>query len=433
MDLSLQEIFILTLYTIIFSVFVLKYKRLSDELLTNKILLSLFLLKLCFGALYLWIYVKGQKNDAYDYFYDSVLLTNQLYNKPIEFLKVIFGVTTEGTLFNDLLSWSRGENMGFYNDDKTIVKINMLFRPLNFGSYFINSWFYVVMSFFGALLIYKTFSKILVTKKRLVALSVFGIPSVMFWTSMASKEVVTFLFLGLFFYFSKKLLEKISVKHLLLFTLALILVLHIKIYIKVSIVVALIYAILHQFNFFKRPITSFIIVSLLVVTSSLFLDIINYPLNPIEILEIKRKGFVEWMAMDGIAEDNKSTFTMLTFKRDAITLTLVFFEALFNIAFRPLITHCYSFTTYFVSIENILVFFSLLILAFNRQKQMEKQHLFWLFYLLLFVILSSAIVGITVPNAGALVRYKSVVTPFMVLIFVTLADEEKLKRLFNKL
>jgi hypothetical protein len=425
------ELFICLIYVLACAFILFKAKCFSDEVLTRKKLLLFFGLKLLAGFVYLYWNYHSKRSDSLDYFSDSITIFERTKSNIFDFVKIVLGVINQGSYFDDLLAWGRGENFGFYNDDQTIVRLNLILRPLNFGYYYVNSVLYIFISMLSCILLYKGFSKLFTEKRYLFMNAFFLIPSVIFWTSIGSKEVIALLFLAVLFYALTYFHEKKTLKHILFLILSLILIYHTKIYIKIAVLGMLIFILISSINIVKKQWHAFVITASSFLLITIIFSLVNSPYNPLEILELKRTGFIEWMAMDGIAENNRSTFEMIEYKKDFLTILLVLFEAIFNFFFRPLITDCYDLKQIVNSLENILFAYILLLFIFKRKNYLEEKESFWVFSLLVFVGISLLIVGITVPNSGALVRYKSVIIPFVMALSIIIVDTKKLSKFFR--
>jgi hypothetical protein len=423
METSLGELLVITTYIAVLSVILLKVKMLSSTNLSNRTLVFIFWAKLLVGISYLIVHHFLEANDSYDFFSDSSIIFERIKNSKISFLKVVFGITNSGDYFNGTVSWDRGENLVFYNDDRTIIRLNLVFRLFNFGYYHVNSVFYVFISTLGGVLLNKSFVSLFSGKHFYLLLVIFFIPSTLFWGTMGSKEVLTSFFLGMFFWALSKVFNKHYFVAYFILALSVLFLIHLKLYVLAGIFPIILLFGLNKVNN-RKVFTNFILTCAILVLLVIILNIIPSPFNPVDIIKQKREIFISFMEASEIG--NKSTFSMLPFNSNPLWLVVLTLEGFFNTLFRPLIWDCHNAFMLFSSIENIAIASIVLLVIIFRKKDLNREESFWIFSLIIFVLASFIITGMTVPNAGALVRYKSILLPFLMILSLLIVDTSRL-------
>ncbi|HEX7413491.1 MAG TPA: hypothetical protein VF411_05545, partial [Bacteroidia bacterium] len=96
---------------------------------------------------------------------------------------------------------------------------------------------------------------------------------------------------------------------------------------------------------------------------------------------------------------------------------------------KPSLFSSKSFLERFSALENIFVLVFLIICIWFK-KQHYNRNLFALCFFMCLVIL--LLIGYTTPVAGAIVRYKVSIMPFLLMCGILVLDEDKLKFFFKK-
>jgi hypothetical protein len=103
-------------------------------------------------------------------------------------------------------------------------------------------------------------------------------------------------------------------------------------------------------------------------------------------------------------------------------------KAILNTTFKPFLWESNNSLAILSSIENVLLLLIPLALIFYTRKINSTQK-FWIYGLLSFVMLLFIIIGLTVPISGAIVRYKMPLIPFILVLFLLLMDQNKIREL----
>lgn len=185
------------------------------EGISKRTLSFVFILKIICGlilwSVYTFYYKDRAISDIYKYFDASKIMFDALKTNPIHFFKMLTGIGNNAPEFlpyyDKMNFWSRQIESSIYNDSHTIIRFNTLVRFFSFGYYNVHTVFICFLSLIGLTAIYKTFYPLLQDKKQELFISVFLLPSVLFWGSGVLKEGLILFALGLFIYYFNQLFK----------------------------------------------------------------------------------------------------------------------------------------------------------------------------------------------------------------------------------
>jgi hypothetical protein len=181
--------------------------------ISRNALSAAFIVKIIFGILFWAVYAhfyRGQ-GDAFYYFEDGKVIYKVLFEKPLDYFKILFG-SDDPSLFHYLEqtgNWSKTYNQGIYNESRTIIRFNAVADIFSFGNYQVHTVFICFLSLLGLTGILKTFLPFLDNKKKELFVILFFLPSVLFWGSGVLKEGLILFVMGMLLYhFHRSLSEK---------------------------------------------------------------------------------------------------------------------------------------------------------------------------------------------------------------------------------
>lgn len=179
-----------------------------------------FILKVLSGVLLYLIYTRYYTDrstaDIFKYFDDSLVLYNAAFEKPLDFLKMMFSFRNDNAYFNDtyydvMNNWNRPYGSSLGNDTHTIIRFNALTRFISLGYYNVHSVILNFLSLMGLAGIFHFLKRLVPSTPRFLFLLVFLFPGVMFWGSGVLKEGLLFFGLGMMLYSVVRFLpDKIS-------------------------------------------------------------------------------------------------------------------------------------------------------------------------------------------------------------------------------
>ena len=208
-------------YALLFVFIIYKHSFFHLQGISKKITISIFILKILCGLVLWWIYTYYYtdriKADIYKYYDDSKPLYDLLFQHPIDFFQILFGINNDTEKYNyiydQMYNWYTPFATHIYNSNQAIIRINTAIRILSFGNFNVHTVFFCFFSLIGQVAIYKTFYPYLENKKWGLCIAVFLLPTVLFWGSGVLKEGIILFGLGLFIYsFHELIFRKINFK-----------------------------------------------------------------------------------------------------------------------------------------------------------------------------------------------------------------------------
>ena len=416
-------------YLILFAWLVTKTKFFNRSGLSNSQLIIIFLLKVMAGIFYGWVGIyygnHAQMVDTWSYHYNSIQEYNLLYHNPHEYLVNLFRDPYEGGVTKFLES-----NNSYWNDLKGnfFIKILSVFNIFSFGHYYTNVIFYSYISMFGPIAIYRVMNDVYPGKKLQVLIAVFLIPSFLYWASGLHKEGFIFLGFSLVifnFYFGLKK-KKISAGNILLILLGLLLVLALRNFLIIIFIPALVAWFLAS-RFPKRSLAVFGICYTCFVIFFFTARYINVNLNFPQAVVTKQKEFVALLGNSSVPmkklEPTFSSFIINT--PQAVSLSMI----------RPYpsdVKHILSLAAA-TEINFLLLLFFIFLLWKKKNGNQNQSSIF--IYFCLFLSFSILItIGYAVNNLGAIVRYRSIVFPLLLVpVFCGINWQKISSVLFNNI
>lgn len=387
----------------------------------------------------------------------------------------------------------REESEFFLNDNRTMTRINAFFMLFSFGRYPVHALFMAMLSFAGQWLLFKTFRRWFAGKESWLLLIVFFTPSLFFWTSGVLKEPVTLALMGLLLYtWFRLFIERVyRLKYMLMLLLSLACFIVMKPYVMVLLLFPLlIFTLAHRRAYQKPALAYLLAAALLTGSTGLVLkyvfgkDIVativkrqndfvslsyggRFFLTPekyvrfdyadtamLQLVDAKRQlyrfrphaRYMYWNMPnlnDTIrVSDNVDTTLYPCIARIAPAGSGIYFkrlnysfssilrmipDAYINVLFKPLFYQSSSPTELFASLENVLLLLFILCSLLFRSPEPRPRNLFC--FLLCTVLLAFLLIGLTTTVSGAIVRYKALFLPFLLMMPLLLIDEGSLRKI----
>lgn len=392
----------------------------------------LLLLKFAVGLFLAWLYSDYYHDrstaDVFKFFDDSAIMYNAIYEKPIDYLKMLTGFDSQSVYFDTyylkMNYWFQPYNLdyGTFNDTRTIIRLNAFFRIFSFGYYPVHVFFWCFMSLSGAVLLFKSFARFFLNEPYPLAFAVFLIPSVLLWSSGILKEGVVMLLLGLVFMSLFNLLDKKKVfVNSLFLVFALLAFIYVKVYILLALLPALASWLIVHFRNYKRVFTTFAFVHLLCFGFVLNIHFVFPSINFLEIISMKQQAILRlaWY------NDSGSRLNVNPLDPNLFSLLRNLPEALFTALFRPLLWDWKGVLQWFSALENFLLMILFITTFAHKEKVIQPKVLSFTLLCFSFSFILFSVMGLTTPVLGALVRYRMPALPFLVIGLLLLIDKNK--------
>ncbi|MBN2683428.1 MAG: hypothetical protein JXR58_13035 [Bacteroidales bacterium] len=434
-----MEIALSIFYSAVFIFFIYRLNFFKISGVSRRWLAAIFLSKVIAGTLLMLIYTNYYKTresaDVFKYFDDSKIIFSAVYENPVDYARMVTGIQSNRPNLEKYYQtcdyWYKDHNYKLYNDNRTVIRFNAIVMLLSFGYFSVHTVFMAFLSFLGLFALFKVYYRHLQSKKTLLFVVLFFVPSVMLWTSGVLKEGLLMFGLGMLVYYLNKLsVGQFRISYIFLFLLMLSLLVITKVYVLIAALPGL--AIFYWFNRWgtKRHLLKFLLFHLLIIIVAFNSKYIIPSYDLPYILAHKQHDFIGMV--DGM-QNVGSKIDLPVLEPTGLSILINSPNALFNSLVRPHPLEIDSMMMALASLENLFVLIFLIIcLCFsNREKLLSGLNLFYFgisFALLLFII-----TGLTTPVLGAVVRYKAPAIPFLLMAFLLLLDINKLYRFVNKI
>ena len=371
----------------------------------------IFFLKVIAAIFYGWvgIYYGGYAKmwDTWAFHTSGLYEYHLLQTDPHEYLTNLF---RNG--YEDGMNRFFESRNSYWNDLKgnVFVKMLSLFDVLSQGHYYVNVIFYSFLSLFGPIAIYRVMKDAFPGKKRLILFSLFGFPSFLYWTSGIHKEGMIFTGIAISvycIYFAHKE-GRFSGKKIIALLLSVILVLILRNFVAILLIPALFT--FYIANKYKKH-SLLIFSSLYVLFIILFFNIrqviprLDFPGAVVE----KQQAFIK-------IKRGKTTVPIKALEPTAISFLENTPQALNLTVLRPYPKDVHHLLSLVSVIEMNLLYLLVLLFLWKRNRDpMDRTLIYFCLFFAFSVLLA---IGFSNNNIGAIVRYRTVVIPFLIIPLV---------------
>jgi hypothetical protein len=382
--------------------------------------IALFAIKVAAGIAYALFYRLPkyfENSDTWRFYNQSVKETDWLLKKPLAFCKDLFvyGYTKPGNLFS-------GEN-SYWNDLKSnvIIKIMALMNVITLKGYYSNIILFNFLFLFGLIALFKVFNKTFPNKKNLLIVSIFLLPSTLFWCSGIHKDGLILSATGLLVYlFYKGLRERFIIKEIIIMIVCISIIFALRNYVLFALLPALLCWYVSEKKCVK-PITIFFLVYITGLIAFFLVPFIIPALNFPLFLSNKQNEFLQLQGTSAVAA---------TELQPTLQSYLSYLPSALDMAFlRPHLTEVKNISYIPAMLENLLLLLiiALAVFLFNKKQSVRPVVLFFIFFAISVLMIS----GFTITFSGAIVRYKSFVLPLLITPAVCMIDANRVKTLLS--
>ena len=424
-----MEYLLFVAYLVLFAWLVTKVKFFTSTGLSQSQLIIILLLKVMAGIFYGWIglYYGGlaQMQDTWGFHTNSIQEYHLLFNDPKEYFTNLFRDPYEGGVKKFFES-----NDSYWNDLKgnVFIKVLSVFNILSIGNYYVNVIFYSFITLFGAIAIYRVMTDVFPGKKIAILLATFLVPSFLYWTSGIHKEGLIFTGISLVIYviYFSTMQKRLGLKRFLGLIAGLLLILALRNFIIILIIPAIIaWLLANRWPKYGLAIFSslYLLFGILFFTARYVSPSLDFPQAVVN----KQQAFKN-LAVGG------STIPMKDLEPTAISFLKNTPQA-FNLStIRPYPSDVRHILSLAAAIEiDVLLFLFVLFLLWRTNGSSSNSNNFKYFCVFFSMTLLMAI-GFSVNNLGAIVRYRSVVMPLLVIPMAAQINWKKLGGLiFNNI
>lgn len=377
-----------------------------------------FALKLLAGIalwlVYTYYYTDRINADIYKYFDDATHLFNATTSNLELRFRLIFGFQNDAAIastLSDTQYWSSNSEV-LFNDNRTLTRIHLALLHFSSGFYLFHVFLFSIISFLGSCGIFHFFRKQSSVPHWLLFAIAFLIPSVLFWATAPLKESLLLFGFGLFLYGLVEVRKQQTWQAIGTLTIGLLTLLSIKVYF----FFALIPGLWFWSNSFRKSnptkagqtfrfLWIHLLTSLLLTSNKIIAIIANK--------QSQFNALVEKSNPNNIVKiDHFSSF---------FSLVAAIPKALYNVLVSPVFPSKWTPFTILSSAEHLLLLGILILPFIFRRKISISEHNLTLFCISV-VLITSIIIGLTVPILGGIVRYKAPLIPFYMISIFTFVD-----------
>ncbi len=379
-----------------------------------------------FFLVYTVYYTDPSESDALRYFNDVLTIKEQWYQNKDVFWSFMLGQNMDHPeyvkIYDQLVAWTSEYRYGLSNDCSTIIRLNVILSFISFENFHVHTLMMSFMSFIGFTAMYRGFISLMKGKEKWLFLACFLLPSVLFWSSSLLKEAPLFMCLGLLILS----LNNIRLNHRVLlfsfvFVVSFILLIYIKVYVIISLIPALISLLVIRISGSKMIVLKFLITH---IFCFMIAQQAHHFFRGGDFLYVLHKKQVDFFNVAQLTAAQSATYIPPV--TNAPNFIAHYPRAFFLTYFRPHVFETRSIVYFFFAIENAfyLLLCLLLIFFFHKPKKADMPFLLMIFS---YILVLASILGNCVPILGAMVRYKVVGLPFLVILCFSLLDEEKMR------
>jgi hypothetical protein len=409
----------------IFIWLILKWRYFEIENVSRKHLALFFSLKVAAGIfltlIYTYYYTDTAKADIYRYFNDSKVISPLLFSHPVTWFKIMTGIGIDAPeVFNYYSNTHYFDHPGadMVTNNRFIIRVIVLLNYFSFSNIHINTLLFNFISFIGLTALLKALRPYFSAFIPVLYLPLFLLPAVVFWSSGLLKE--TLLFAGLGFYIYGVLSYETFSKRILWILSGALIVLLIKLHVFALLLLCSVFLPIKGLRI-SVLVRAMVLVLILVAAFVFAGESISNNL-----LE-KRNEFVELARL----ENAGSFFDSRTFLPTTENLVKLLPEAVVNSIFRPFLWDTGKLFQKVFALENLL-FFALLLIPLRYFQRPEGDKLLLCLFCLSFALFNYLVIGITIPLIGAIVHYRVIGAPFLMIAVLLCADLEKWRAVFRR-
>ncbi len=332
---------------------------------------------------------------------------------------------------NDIHAYGFGGMFKSENSFWAYLRFNLLHKFIaildlfTWGNFYFNTVIFSTIVFFGHIAFYRIFSEIYKGQQLAILIASFLLPSLLLYTSCIHKDGIVFLCLGMLSFTFHRFLTPLSpapFKYYPFFFVSLLIIFLFRNYVVIAILPAILSTFFCKIIVQKRRLVLVITYAfyfLLFFLSSFSQSFLNIPAAVVE----RKNDF-------GTLLGGNTNIAMNELQPKFLSFVANLPQAINHALLRPYLWEFPQLSVILTAFE--LLTYQLLIIAFIffRKKQAGPIALFNIFGLAFFFNMM-LIIGYTIPNVGAIVRYRSIFWVYLIVPAICNIDWNKLN-IFQK-
>ena len=391
--------------------------------LSDPQLVILFLLKVMAGIFYGWIGLYygnlAQMADTWSFHFNGIQEYHLLQQNPHEYFTNLFHDPYEGGVSKFFDSTG-----SYWNDLKgnLFIKILSVFNIFSFEHYYVNVIFYSFLSLSGPIAIYRVMNDLFPGKKIILLTATFLVPSFLYWTSGIHKEGFIFTGIGLVIYciyFGLKE-KRFGFKRIVFLVAGLLLILTLRNFLIVLFIPALVTWLITN----KWPHYSLRIFAGTYILFGILFFSIRYLNSNFDFPQAVVNKQQEFIKLQG-----GSTIPIKELKPNAISFLKNTPQAITLSTIRPYPSDVRHILSLAAAIEINLLLLLFILFLFFRTNGLSSTDLICFCLFFSFSVLLA--IGFSANNLGAIVRYRSIIIPLLVVPMAAQIDWKRISALLS--
>ena len=426
--LQLFHVFLFVLYVALFGLLILRWRFFDIEQVNKRHLAFFFLLKVIAGLaltfVFTYYYTDQSKADIYRYFNDSKIISSLLFSNPVAWLKIISGLSC----FDSGANIHIGNTMYYSHPAADFITSNsFLIRFISVLNYFSAYNIYVdtlllnCAGFIAITALFKALKPYFEAFPQILYWPLYLMPSFLFWSSGLLKEGVMFVGIAGYLCIWLSAVQLKGWQKGVLGVLFIAIIGSTKIY--VAGVMLACTGLLPFANTMKQVRLARVAFYVAVLVAVIY-ALVSLPVC--ERMIEKRNEFV----MLALTEHSGSSVDSTLLDADCSHFISLFPAAFINAVLRPFVWSGGNTFQLLFALENTFFLSAVVVLLLFCFKKPEGPKLWLALFCLVFALLNYMGIGLTVPIMGAVVHYRIVALPFLLLGVLCVTDLEKVKIIF---
>ncbi|MEO7443933.1 MAG: hypothetical protein ABIT96_06205 [Ferruginibacter sp.] len=402
--------FVFTIYLLIFSFLVIKLPFFQQTQLGTGWLLTLLFTRIFLGLLtaYIMLHYFNTSDPVELNTYASGEY-NLLKSNPSEFFATLFPwkyTHGYGGFFDSTGSYWNDLKMTF------LSKFLAPFQLFNRGNFYLNTLIFIFISFLGNVFLYRLLREKYLLKGKAAIAVCFFLPSTFLFSVNLHKDAIVFMAMAGFIYSLGKLMtDSYNRKALVTLFFTFVIMLLLRNYVCLVLLPLSIWAWVTQ-QLKIRPVISLGVMIAATLSGLFILSFTNF--NPLELITTHQRDF-------GSLEEGKTHLGSLATEPSIFSFAKSIPIAIDHAFFRPHLFFAPLNILYFFAVEMILILAAGFVTLYYYFQSNNTRADPFLWMLCIFAGVMIIITGFIVPNLGAIIRYRSLYLPFLVIpILVTL-------------
>ena len=405
-------------YLIFFSWLIPRINFLKNSGLNNTSLVLLFLIKVLVGVYYGLItqYIPNS-SDNWGMHTEGVNEFHLLFKHPSQYALNIFHDD-----YNNSYGGLLDTTDSYWNvlRTKIMAKLLSIFDIFSGCNYYINTIFYNFLVFFGFVAIFRIYNSIYVNRHKLLVICVFLLPSLIYFSSVIHKDGLIFLAIATTCYNMRLVLheKQFILRRLVFILLGVVIIFLLRNFVLITLIPALVAWWAAAKNS-KQVVLTFTVVYIFFTIMFFSLHVISPAADLPRYVSERQIQFLK------ISKEAGSLINVNLLFPDFRSFLNNAPQAINHSLMRPYLTEKTTFT-YFMVASEIFVF-ELLFACFLIFPVKNARNDPFIYFGIFFSLSMMMIIGYTIPVIGAIVRYRSIYFPFLIIPLVCSTDWGKFR------